>query len=146
MYCTNYIHDTLMEPVKDVNSPSNFTNIIGEMTRDMYRMIQTNSRYFGIQHAFKIVQKADIYGIDYKYLQFITLLSDFPRMREDMVIHFDLMMKNKCGMMKTLRYWYMEKFLQLHQMLPEVHEAHSSKIHPDEIMRMKLAESDDLYQ
>ena len=144
MYCTNYIHDTLMEPIRDVKSPSEeFKNVVGEITREMYRVIQKNNRYFGMQHAFKIVQKANMYGIDYKYSQFITLLSDFPTMRDDMMHHIDILLKGRCGMMKTLRFWYMEKFLQLHQALPEVHQMHSSKLHPDEQLRMKLEEMND---
>lgn len=88
-----------------------------------------------MQHAFKIIQTADIYGIDYKYLQFIKLLGDFPRMHDDMIIHMDLLIGSGCGMMKTLRYWYMEKFLHFHQIMPELHKMHMSKIHPDQMLK-----------
>ena len=144
MYCTNYIHDTLMEPIKGLKSPSSeFKYIVGQMTREMYRGIEKNNRYFGIQHAFKIIQTAEIYGIDYKYLQFIKLLGDFPKMHDDMIIHMDLLIGSGCGMMKTLRYWYMEKFLHFHQNIPEIHKMHMSKIHPDQML--KESNDDDLY-
>lgn len=140
--CINYIHDTLLDPIRDIKSPIGLETVICKLTHDMYRIVRPNKTYFGIQHRLDQVQKRNQFGILYKYSQFVAFLSEYPTMKDEQVIHMELLVKAGCGYKKHLQIWYMEKFLTLYQTTVEVHNSHSSKIHPDILAKEAL---DDLY-
>ena len=145
--CINYIHDTLLDPIRDIKSPNRYAleAIVCELTRDMYRIVRPNKTYFGIQYRLDQVQKRNQFGILYKYSQFVAFLSEYPTMKDEQVIHMELLVKAGCGYKKHLQIWYMEKFLMLYQTTVEVHKAHSSKIHPDIIVKNAVDEYNGLY-
>ena len=85
-----------------------------------------------------------------KLLNFSRLIVKHPDVSSVILDHMDRLGDLGCGLMKTIRYWYMEKFLWCSSLLPLVHHEHCLSIHPEapeykRMTRIVVEDIDDLY-